>query len=194
MFSQSFKRFLSETSTRALYLQRPNFKVISQHWHFTLMYHIWSFSRHYYFCMIFDLEKECLLSPLWRVYKGFFIFQSFSSTLVLSSWWSSIHLLEMKSFLLGNPLVIHQNSTKKFPSPEGGLRIIRKTEPEENDEVLKNPLYTLHKGPKRHNICRILFWNWNSHKNDSSLLLSIRHDNKLWLLIFGDKCLYSGWW
>ena len=108
MFSQSFKRFLSETSTRALYLQRPNFKVISQHWHFTLMYHIWSFSRHYYFCMTFDLEKECLLSPLWRVYKGFFIFQSFSSTLVLSSWWSSIHLLEMEIFLLSYPLVIYQ--------------------------------------------------------------------------------------
>ena len=39
-------------------------------------------------------------------------------------------------------------------SPEGGSRTIRKTELEENSGILKNPLYTLHKGPKRHNICR----------------------------------------
>ena len=45
------------------------------------------------------------------------------------------------------------HSTKDFPSPEGGLRTIRKTELEKNKGILKNPLYTLHKGSKRHNIC-----------------------------------------
>ena len=36
-------------------------------------------------------------------------------------------------------------STKIFPSPEGGLRTIRKTKLEENSGILKNPLHTLHK-------------------------------------------------
>ena len=40
------------------------------------------------------------------------------------------------------------NSTKNFPSQEGGLRTIRKTEPEENNGILKNPFHTLHKEPK----------------------------------------------
>ena len=43
--------------------------------------------------------------------------------------------------------------TFEFSTPEGGLRTIRKTELEENNGILKNPLYTLHKGTKRHNIC-----------------------------------------
>ena len=38
----------------------------------------------------------------------------------------------------------------EFPTQVGGLRTIRKTELEENKGILKNPLYTLHKGPKRH--------------------------------------------
>ena len=46
--------------------------------------------------------------------------------------------------------------TFEFSTPEGGLRTIRKTELGSNDGILKNPLYTLHKGPKRHNICSIL--------------------------------------
>ena len=41
-----------------------------------------------------------------------------------------------------------RNSTKNFPSQEGGLRTIRKTEPEENNGILKNPFHTLHKEPK----------------------------------------------
>ena len=35
---------------------------------------------------------------------------------------------------------ISKHSTKNFPSPEGELRIIRKTE--ENNGILKNPSYT----------------------------------------------------
>ena len=38
------------------------------------------------------------------------------------------------------------HSTKDFPSPEGGLRTIRKTKLEENNGILKNPLHTIHKG------------------------------------------------
>ena len=56
--------------------------------------------------------------------------------------------------------------TFEFSTPEGGLRTIRKTELEENNGILKNPLYTLHKGPKRHNICSILLPNRKSCKND----------------------------
>ena len=41
-----------------------------------------------------------------------------------------------------------RNSTKNFPSQEGELRTIRKTEPEENNGILKNPFHTLHKEPK----------------------------------------------
>ena len=49
----------------------------------------------------------------------------------------------------------------EFSTPEGGLRSVKKTEMEEYDGILKNPLYKnplyiLHKGTKRHNICRIL--------------------------------------
>ena len=51
-------------------------------------------------------------------------------------------------------------------TPEGGLRIIRKTELEENNGILKNSLYILHKGPKRSNKCRILPPNQESCKND----------------------------
>ena len=42
--------------------------------------------------------------------------------------------------------------TFEFSTAEGGLRTIRKTELEEYDGILKNPLYVLHKGPKRLNI------------------------------------------
>ena len=59
--------------------------------------------------------------------------------------------------------------TFEFSTPEGGLRTIRKTELEENNGILKNPLYTLHKGPKRHNICSILLPNRKSCKNDIPL-------------------------
>ena len=38
--------------------------------------------------------------------------------------------------------------TFEFPTPEGGLRTIRKTELEENYGILKNPLYTLPRDPK----------------------------------------------
>ena len=56
--------------------------------------------------------------------------------------------------------------TFEFSTPGGGLRNIRKTELEENNGILKNPLYTLHKGPKRHNICSILPPNRKSCKNE----------------------------
>ena len=56
--------------------------------------------------------------------------------------------------------------TFEYSTPEGGLRAIKKTEQEEIYGILKNPLYTLHKGPIRHNICRILPQNRKSCKND----------------------------
>ena len=56
--------------------------------------------------------------------------------------------------------------TFEFSTPEGVLRTIRKTELEENNGILKNPLYTLHKGPKRHNIGSILPPNQKSCKNE----------------------------
>ena len=56
--------------------------------------------------------------------------------------------------------------TFEFSTLEGGLRTITKTELEENNGILKNPLYTLHKGTKRHNICSILPPNWKSCKNE----------------------------
>ena len=58
--------------------------------------------------------------------------------------------------------------TFEFSTPGGGLRNIRKTELEENNGILKSPLYTLHKEPIKHNdnICRILPTNQKSCKNE----------------------------
>ena len=84
--------------------------------------------------------------------------------------------------------------TVNFPSPESGLRIIRKTASEENNGILKNILYKLHKGPKRHNICRILFPNQKSCKNDSVYrrrfmkLLTLLSNIGKWNT-FADDCL-----
>ena len=58
--------------------------------------------------------------------------------------------------------------TFEFSTPEGGLRTIRKTELGSNDGILKNPLYTLHEGPKRHNICKIHPQNQKWCKNGMS--------------------------
>ena len=41
--------------------------------------------------------------------------------------------------------------TFEFSTPEDGLRTIRKTELEENNQILKNPLHTLQKGPIKQN-------------------------------------------
>ena len=55
--------------------------------------------RPYHFCMTFDLEEECYICyAFWFPYvvyiKDFSKFHCFPP--VLSSWWSSIHLLELK--------------------------------------------------------------------------------------------------
>ena len=70
--------------------------------------------------------------------------------------------------------------TFEFSTPEGGLRTIRKTELEENNGILKYPLYTLHKGPKRHNICRVLPPNQKPCKNGPPVHMILYMNFKFW--------------
>ena len=71
--------------------------------------------------------------------------------------------------------------TFEFSTPEGGFRTIRKTELEENNGFLKNPLYTLPKGTKRHNICSILPQNRKSCKNEIAYCLIVSNIDELYL-------------
>ena len=54
----------------------------------------------------------------------------------------------MKNEVHISNLHVKTQLNKKFSIQEGGLRTIRKTEPEENNGILKNPFHTLHKEPK----------------------------------------------
>ena len=139
--------------------------------------HVWPCSDRLIFAWLLIWRKNpTYVTPFgshMKCNKGFFKIPSFSSSSVFLSskvapWhvdcWYELHLWSflakfgLKSQKLKNVIfhVFCNIVIFEFLTPEGGLRTIRKTELEENNEILKNHLYTLHKGPKRHNICRIL--------------------------------------
>ena len=136
-------------------------KVVSWHVHWGYELHLWSSLSKVWL----KVSKTCDISCFHKYCQYLPLFETFSQILLWEDHkWSLYHQCTCHDTTFD----IWQggNSTKKFPSPEGGLRTIRKTELEENNGILKNPLYTLLKGPKRHNICSILLPNQKSCKND----------------------------
>ena len=89
----------------------------------------------------------------------FCMFSSFYSIFCLGSTKNEVHICNLHAKM---QLLMYDKgglSTKKFSSPEGRWRTIRKPELGENIGFSKKALYTLHKGPIENSFEGGSFWN-----------------------------------
>ena len=95
-YKESYKYNVFHFGIKCIHQPPPEWLVWSLYCTHPLLFYK---GRHYHFCMTFDLEKESYICyAFWVPYKVYI--KDFSKfhhfTLVLSSWWFSIHLLELK--------------------------------------------------------------------------------------------------
>ena len=95
--------------------------------------------------MTLDLEEESYICyAYWVPYEVYI--KDFSKFLCLGKTTNEVHILNVH---VKTELLMYDKGgffTFEFLTPEGGLQTIRKTELEEDNGILKNPLYTLLKG------------------------------------------------